>query len=53
MWLLAIANALEGMTRPEAARLAGMEPCMMPCCASTSKDPTAFTTDLVQAGLCG
>jgi transposase len=25
MWLLAIANALEGMSRAEAARLAGME----------------------------
>ena len=52
MRLLAIANALEGMTRAEAARLAGWSarPCMMPCCVSTPRDPTAFTTDRVPAG---
>ena len=56
--LLAIANALEGMTRAEAARLAGMErrsgrACAMRYCASMPRDPTVSTTSRVQAGPSG
>lgn len=46
--LLAIANAIEGMTRAEAARLAGMgvRPCTMPSSASTLKALTVCTSGL-------
>ena len=48
----AIANALEGMTRAEAARLAGLEPqsgssgkpCAMPWCATTPRIWRGCTT---------
>jgi hypothetical protein len=45
---LAIANALAGMTRAEAAtpgRDEASGSCAMPCCASTGRDLTAFMTD--------
>ena len=44
--LLAIANALEGMPRAEAARLAGMERQALRCCASMPRDLRASTTTL-------
>jgi len=47
--LLAVANALEGMPRAEAARLAGSgRRCAMRCCASTRRAPRGFTTSLAR-----
>jgi hypothetical protein len=53
--MLAIANALEGVSRAEAARLAGMErqPCATPCSATTPRGSRGRTTGPSPAGPSG
>ena len=55
MRLLTIANALEGITRAEAARLAGMERQALhdAVLRFNAEDPRASTTDRVPAGPSG
>ena len=53
--LLAVANALEGMPRAEAAPWPGWSGrrCAMRCCASTRRAPRGFTTSLARGAPSG